>query len=98
MLIFLPAALVNHGKWVLRYLFSNLIDEEIRRDNIYRKSLMENLDQRERFQRSNTLHSIQLPSSTISVWQDPSIRPGSPITPKATNGHNYPPTTPGMVI
>jgi WD repeat-containing protein 48 len=94
----MPAASVNHGKWVLRYLFSNLIDEEIRRDNIYRKSIMENLDQRERLQRSNAPHSIQLPSSTISVWQDPSIRPGSPITPKAINGHNYPPTTPGMVI
>ncbi|KAH0559484.1 hypothetical protein GP486_004004 [Trichoglossum hirsutum] len=86
---------INHGKWVLRYLFSNLIDEEIRRDNLYRKSIV---DQRERFQRSNAPHSIQLPSSTTPVWQDPSIRPGSPITPKAINGHNYPPTTPGMAI
>ncbi|KAI9770607.1 MAG: hypothetical protein M1840_003199 [Geoglossum simile] len=88
---------INHGKWVLRYLFSGLIDEEIRRDSIYRKSLMGDTDQRERFQRSNAPPSIQLPSAA-SLWQDPSIRPGSPITPKAINGHNYPPMTPGMAI
>ena len=30
---------INLGKWVLRYLFAGLIDEEIQRDEIYRKQL-----------------------------------------------------------
>src|SRR5689334_21025286 len=32
---------VNLGKWILRYLFANLIDEEIRRDEGFRQTLNE---------------------------------------------------------
>ncbi|KAL1893824.1 hypothetical protein Cpir12675_003943 [Ceratocystis pirilliformis] len=37
---------INLGKWVLRYLFSGLVDEEIRRDEIYRQNLNDAIDLR----------------------------------------------------
>ncbi|CAK7210380.1 hypothetical protein SCUCBS95973_000760 [Sporothrix curviconia] len=37
---------INLGKWVLRYLFANLIDEELRRDEAYRAKLNESVEKR----------------------------------------------------
>ncbi|KKF92263.1 UBP9-binding protein bun107 [Ceratocystis platani] len=37
---------INLGKWVLRYLFSGLVDEEVRRDEIYRQKLNDAIDLR----------------------------------------------------
>ncbi|KAJ5101740.1 hypothetical protein NUU61_003962 [Penicillium alfredii] len=31
---------INLGKWILRWLFAPIVDEEIRRDNVYRESAM----------------------------------------------------------
>ena len=37
---------INLGKWVLRYLFANLIDEELRRDEAYRAKLNASVEKR----------------------------------------------------
>jgi WD repeat-containing protein 48 len=83
--------LVNLGKWVLRHIFSKLVDEIIKRDEAFRKELNENI--KKSGQRANAPTSIQMPSSPITNWQDTS---GSAITPRA-NGNSYP-MTPGMGI
>jgi WD repeat-containing protein 48 len=82
---------VNLGKWVLRHIFSSLIDEMIKRDEVYRKELNENV--KKSGQRTNAPTSIQLPSSASSGWQD-SL--GASLTPRA-NGNSVP-MTPGMGI
>lgn len=84
---------VNLGKWVLRYLFANLIDEEIRRDEAFRQKLNEAVAKR------TAVMGRAVPPLAISI---PS-RPGwassetSATTPRA-NGSHYPPTTPGFGI
>ncbi|TVY23404.1 UBP9-binding protein [Lachnellula hyalina] len=82
---------INLGKWVLRYIFANLIDEAIKRDEDYRKELNENV--KKGVQRANAPTSIQLPPSTQEAWVE-----GTPptLTPRA-NGNSYP-MTPGMGI
>ncbi|KAL5606886.1 hypothetical protein BROUX41_003263 [Berkeleyomyces rouxiae] len=37
---------INLGKWVLRYLFAGLVDEEIQRDEVYRQKLNNAIEQR----------------------------------------------------
>ncbi|KAI9703863.1 MAG: hypothetical protein M1836_007635 [Candelina mexicana] len=88
---------INLGKWVLRYLFADLIDEEIRRDEAYRKWLFENRTQG-RLQRTNAPRSIQVPSSSFPKWQDSPIGLGLGTTPRALNGIQRPPNTPGLSI
>ena len=83
--------IVNLGKWVLRHIFSKLVDEMIKRDEGFRKELNENI--KKSGQRTSAPTSIQLPSSPMGNWQDIS---GSAVTPKA-NGNSYP-MTPGMGI
>ncbi|KAK0741781.1 hypothetical protein B0T21DRAFT_305981 [Apiosordaria backusii] len=83
---------INLGKWVLRYLFANLIDEEIRRDEAFRYKLNEAI--------KKTAGGRMLPPLAISIpgpagWQ--LSEPSSSATPKATGMH-YPPMTPGMAI
>jgi WD repeat-containing protein 48 len=85
---------VNLGKWVLRYLFSALIDEELRRDEIYRSSLISNLD-KGRSKCRNPPLSIQLPSSSFGDLTAVPDTPG--LTPRAVNGLQSP-ITPGMTI
>ncbi|EPE25771.1 WD40 repeat-like protein [Glarea lozoyensis ATCC 20868] len=80
---------INLGKWVLRHIFSNLIDELIKRDEFYRKKLNDNL--KKPIHRPGAPSSIQIPTNTTG-WQD--------TTPNATprgNGQSYP-MTPGMGI
>ena len=57
---------VNLGKWILRHIFSNLIDEMIKRDEAYRKELNDNV---KKSGRANAPTSIQLPTDGGS-WSD----------------------------
>ncbi|KAI9721964.1 MAG: hypothetical protein M1812_001922 [Candelaria pacifica] len=88
---------INLGKWILRYLFSDLINEEIRRDEAYRKWLFENKTQ-DRLQRTNAPRSIQIPSLSLPKWQESPIGLGLETTPRAINGVQRSPTTPGLSI
>jgi WD repeat-containing protein 48 len=81
---------VNLGKWVLRYIFSSLIDEMIKRDEAHRKELNENIKQGG--ERPIAPTSIQIPPTPTTNWQD-SV--GS-TTPRA-NGNSMV-ATPGMGI
>ncbi|KAI6912695.1 WD40 repeat-like protein [Hortaea werneckii] len=85
---------INLGKWVLRYLFSNLITEEIKRDEAHRKQLMSSKEQ-QKLQRENAPTSIQLPQAPTDGWQPSG--PSSATTLKAGNG-NAKPQTPGFNI
>ncbi|KAK0994655.1 hypothetical protein LTR54_010753 [Friedmanniomyces endolithicus] len=87
---------INLGKWVLRYLFSNLITEEIRRDHTFRKQLLSAKDQQHAFQRENAPASIQIPQAQMNGWHHESAS-GTATTPKATNG-TAGLTTPGYGI
>ncbi|TLD34400.1 WD repeat protein-like protein [Venturia nashicola] len=87
---------INLGKWILRYLFGNLIDEEIRRDEQFRRALM---DRTQRMNRPNAPGSIQMPGNTESTsWLDTESGPASASTLKAANGFHFPMNTPGMAI
>ena len=79
---------INLGKWILRHIFSNLVDEMIKRDEIYRKELNENIKKG----RPNAPTSIDLPSAAVG-WTNG----GSAITTPRGNGVVYP-MTPGMGI
>ncbi|KAK5165387.1 uncharacterized protein LTR77_008916 [Saxophila tyrrhenica] len=90
---------INLGKWVLRYLFSGVITEEIRRDQAFRKRLL-SASEEKRLQRENAPSSIQLPTNgeTNGFHHGESAATnGSDITPRASNG-NTKPTTPGLGI
>ncbi|KAK0311186.1 hypothetical protein LTR01_003180 [Friedmanniomyces endolithicus] len=76
---------INLGKWVLRYLFSNLITEEIRRDHAFRKQLLSAKDQQHAFQRENAPSSIQIPQAQMNGWHNGTTY-GTATTPKASNG------------
>ncbi|TDZ25296.1 WD repeat-containing protein 48 [Colletotrichum orbiculare MAFF 240422] len=80
---------VNLGKWVLRYLFAGLIEEEIRRDEAYRQTLNESVERRLAASRANPPSSISIPAGS-AVWDE------NTGTPRA-NGTQYP-MTPGMAI
>lgn len=85
------AGLVNLGKWILRYLFAELIDEEIKRDETYRQKLNESIEKRQAAARVDPPNSIPIPTST--GWQ----QSDSPITTPRANGNNFP-MTPGIGI
>ncbi|MCJ1420427.1 hypothetical protein MMC32_006784 [Xylographa parallela] len=89
---------INLGKWVLRYLFGGLIDEEIRRDEAHRASILGTARHSSGFQRENAPHSLQLPIRETNGWQQDHDNDASVITPKPTNGFHYPATTPGLAI
>ncbi|KAJ4857423.1 hypothetical protein T069G_08320 [Trichoderma breve] len=52
---------VSLGKWILRYLFANLIDEEIRRDESHRSKLNEGVEKRQAATRAEAPSSIVIP-------------------------------------
>lgn len=87
---------VNLGKWILRYLFANFIDEEVKRDMIYREKYLANKGLR--LQRSNAPAGISIPKSTPDGWQDIPERQTSPTTPRASKHHQWSITTPGLGI
>ncbi|KAH8731030.1 hypothetical protein GQ44DRAFT_643146 [Phaeosphaeriaceae sp. PMI808] len=85
---------INLGKWILRYLFSNLIDEEIKRDEDCRRDL---LKEKEGDTEKGRPMNIQIPSMNINGWDGVSSGPGSVSTIKASNGVHMP-NTPGLAI
>ncbi|KAI9803378.1 MAG: hypothetical protein M1833_000896 [Piccolia ochrophora] len=89
---------IKLGKWVLRYLFSNLIDEEIKRDDSFRRQLLNSGDDRRSFERSHAPQTIQLPPPSMASWQERLLNDGSSSTPRATNENRQVPTTPGLSI
>lgn len=82
---------INLGKWVLRYLFSNLIDEEIKRDEIYRAKLLQ-----EKQLEAQTVRptNIEIPSVNANGWSASGPTSGSTLK---GNGLHFP-HTPGMGI
>ncbi|KAF2842225.1 WD40 repeat-like protein [Patellaria atrata CBS 101060] len=82
------------GKWVLRYLFANLVDEEIKRDEAFRTRLLNSSKQS--LQRANAPGNITIPHADINGWKDAGSGPTSASTIKATNG--FPLLTPGLAI
>ena len=88
---------LNLGKWVLRYLFSNLITEEIQRDQVYRSQLMAAQEQ-QKLLRENAPGSIQIPQNEMSNgWHAEASGPPSASTVKPTNGLTTV-QTPGIAI
>ncbi|APA15607.1 hypothetical protein sscle_15g103770 [Sclerotinia sclerotiorum 1980 UF-70] len=79
---------INLGKWILRYIFSRLVDEQIKKDEVHRAELNEIVKAR---QEANPPISINIPNASTTAWD----QQGS-LTPRA-NGNHYP-ATPGMGI
>ncbi|GFP57194.1 UBP9-binding protein bun107 [Trichoderma asperellum] len=84
---------VSLGKWILRYLFANLIDEEIRRDELHRQKLNEGVEKRQSTTRADAPSSIIIPSPGLSM-RDSSDQL---LTPRAGVPH-LSVTTPGLAI
>ncbi|KAH0382430.1 WD40 repeat-like protein [Aureobasidium sp. EXF-12298] len=88
---------INLGKWILRYLFANLISEEISRDSQYRRHLLEQA-QKQKLERENAPTSIQMPPAIADGWKiDPSA-PLSTNTLRPTNTNTIGFATPGLAI
>lgn len=88
---------INLGKWVLRYLFANLISEEILRDGIFRKQLL-NAQENKKLRRENAPRSIPLPGAqTNGIHQAGNAGPTSASTVRPANG-TAKSTTPGLKI
>lgn len=86
---------ISLGKWILRYLFADLIDEEIKRDEAYRQKLNEGVEARQAAAAAiaaSAPMSISLPTSTIQGWENAD----QVTTPRASG--QYPPMTPGLAI
>lgn len=82
---------INLGKWVLRYLFSNLIDEEIKRDEIYRAKMLQEKQQQAVSRPTN----IEIPVNVnVNGWSASGPTSGSTLK---GNGFHFP-HTPGMGI
>lgn len=79
----------------MRYLFSNLIDEEIKRDTTFREDLVK---EKMSASRANPPTNIQIPQTQINGWKDAASGPASGSTIRATNGVHLPATTPGLAI
>ena len=82
---------INLGKWVLRNLFTTLLDEEIRRDEEYRKSIKRPTGMK----RGNAPTGLTLPPSAPASGMN---TPADMTTPKANQGYPSAPKTPGMNI
>ena len=88
---------VNLGKWILRCLFTTLIDEELKRDEAYRQNLQAGAEEPSGLRRQNAPTSIALPPLDLRNGQIVAS-PESEATPRATNGIQRGPTTPGLNI
>ncbi|KAL9102712.1 MAG: hypothetical protein Q9163_002174 [Psora crenata] len=85
---------INLGKWVLRYLFANLVDEELNRDIAYRRDLIASSHMSSSIRRINAPPSIQLPAHLPKSPND-RTPDDSMITPKPVNSISG---TPGLLI
>jgi len=79
---------------VLRYLFANLIDEEIRRDQQIRRHLLTNAKQ-QKLERQNAPTSIKLPALRSNGWHDSSAPPTASTLKGGTANTAV---TPGLLI
>lgn len=86
---------INFGKWVLRYLFAKLIDEEIRRDEAFRSSIDTPVTGDSRTRGSTLL--IDMPSET-SMHRRWHSQGEFAVTPRAYSSSRYDSTTPGISI
>lgn len=84
---------VNHGKWILRYLFQNLIDEEIKRDEAHRQKLNEVVTKRIAAAKSKPSPTLQIPTTSGA---EEAIE--SPSTPRPAGSQLVPATPGGMGI
>ena len=71
---------INIGKWVLRYLFANLIDAELQRDTVLRKSLENEAEEKRKKNEGHSakgspLHISLPPPVHIGGDQSPRLRP-----------------------
>ena len=92
---------INLGKWVLRFLFAKLVEEELLRDGAYRREISSRCSNPSSIRRENAPPSISIPSaSTNANSQDHFEEDDSLITPKpiANGTAAKPPTTPGLAI
>ena len=69
---------INIGKWVLRYLFANLIDAELQRDSVLRK-LLENEAQQKR----KKMEADNAKGSHLHISLPPPVHIGGDQTPRA---------------
>lgn len=76
----------------MRYLFSNLIDEEIKRDCDFRSELLKS-----RTNAEGRPMNIQIPEIPLNGWNDAVSGPTSNTTLRPTNGVHHP-MTPGLAI
>lgn len=67
---------ISLGRWVLRYLFANLIDEEIKRDEAYRKQLNADIERKAAAAGTGAPMGLDLSGLNLSA--------GDASTPKAT--------------
>ena len=90
---------INLGRWVLRFLFAKLIDEELVRDATYRRELVARSSKPSSIRRENAPPSISLPPvPPKDSLQNTSNDDDSLITPKPVANGAKSPTTPGLSI
>ena len=90
---------VNLGKWILRFLFDRLIEEEAKRDAVFREKLLANTSRPNSLRRENAPTTIHLPTTNIENAKDSKFDDDSMITPRPTvNGVVRPAVTPGLII
>jgi len=82
----------------LRFLFANLIEEEIGRDANFRKGLMADTSRPTSMRRNDAPTSIQLPVITSQAQVDAMSEDDTLITPRPPNSFAPPTTTPGLAI
>ncbi|CCD46941.1 hypothetical protein QC760_10828 [Botrytis cinerea] len=80
---------INLGKWILRYIFSRLVDEQIKKDEAFRAELNESAKAR---REASPPSSIIIPNASVTAWDQQGT-----LTPRA-NGAHYSAMTPGMGI
>ena len=99
LLILLTCITVNLGKWVLRYLFTGLVEEEIRRDAEYRKTLETRTKEMPGLRGLDPPDSIEIPKITTSDAAGILTQEGSSSsTPRPTSGLYANATTPGIAV
>ena len=94
----LTDTVVNFGKWILRYLFANLIDVEAGRDAVVRQNLVSTSQPSTGLHRENAPPLIHLPRSSMQSWTNGAYNDDSSITPRPMNGNLFPAMTPGLSI
>lgn len=87
---------VNLGKWILRWLFGDLVEEEIKRDTQYREKAIADAEELRATRRANAPPTIEIPGPRTPGA--PSPMDLSSATSRPANGIHATPTTPGLNI